>query len=72
MHRGDRQLACVEPGAGVAAVAVDRGLQIDLADALERADEEGVDGDQRAGVRGLDVALPELGREPFEQPRLFV
>jgi len=39
-------------------VAVDRGLQLDLADALERADEESFDGDQAACVRGLDVALP--------------
>jgi hypothetical protein len=60
VHGGDRQLGGIEPGPGVAAVAVDGGLQIDLADALERADEEGVDGDQAAGVRRLDVALAEL------------
>ena len=52
-------------------MAVDRGLQVDLAHALEHADEEGVDRDQRAGMRGLDVALAELGAEPFEQPRLL-
>ena len=52
-------------------MAVDRGLQIDLADALEHTDEEGVDGDERAGVRGLDVPLAELGAEPFQEPRLL-
>ena len=62
----------VEPGPGVARVAVDGGLQIDLAHPLERADEEGVDGDQRAGVCGLDVALAELGAEALQQPDLLV
>lgn len=50
---------------GVAAEVVDRGLQINLADPVESADEEGVDGDQGAGVRALDVAFAELGRESF-------
>jgi hypothetical protein len=54
---GDRQLAWVAPGPGIAAVAVDCGLQTDLADAFERADKEGVDGDQASGMRGPDVAL---------------
>ena len=45
-------------------MAVDRGLEIDLADALGRASEEGVDGDQASGVRRFDVALAELRREP--------
>jgi len=35
----------VEPGPGVPAVAVDDVLQIDLADALQEADEKGIDGD---------------------------
>lgn len=35
MHRNDRQLAGVEPGEGVAILAVDRGLQVELADAVE-------------------------------------
>lgn len=35
LDRGDRQLRGIEPGPGVAAVAVDRGLQVNPADALE-------------------------------------
>jgi hypothetical protein len=64
----------VEPGSGVPAVAVDRGLEIDLADALEHTDEERVDGDgdDGAGVRRLDVALAELRAETFQQPDLLV
>lgn len=53
-------------------MAVDRGLQPDLADPLQDADEEGVDGDETAGVRGFDVALAELRREPLEQADLLV
>ena len=68
LHRRDRQLVGVEPRPGVARMAVDHGLQVDLAHALERADEEGVDRDQRAGVRGLDVALAELRAEALQQP----
>ena len=41
----------------MAAVAVDGGLQIDLADALQDADVEGVDSNQRAGVRRLNMTL---------------
>ena len=61
MHGGDGQLAGIEPRPGVAGMAVDGRLQIDLPDALERADEEGVHGDEGASVGGLDVAFPELG-----------
>jgi len=53
-------------------VAVDRGLQPDLAHTLQRADEEGVDGDEAAGVQRFDVALVELRREPLEQADLFL
>ena len=53
-------------------MAVDGGLQVDLADPLEVADEEGVDGDQVAAVPGLDVAFAELGREPLQQTDLLV
>src|ERR1700758_3330515 len=41
LDSGDRQLVGVEPGPGMAAVAVNGGLQIDLANALQDADEEG-------------------------------
>ena len=61
VHGGDRQLVGVEPRPGVARAAVDRGLQIELPDTLERAHEEGVDGNQAAGVRCLDMTLAELG-----------
>jgi len=54
---GQRQLVGIEPGPGMPAAAVDGGLQIDLADALQNADEEGVDGNQRTGVRRLDMTL---------------
>ena len=53
-------------------MAVDRGLQVDLADPLEDADEEAVDGDRAAGVRCFDMAFAELRREALEQPNLFV
>ena len=72
VHGGDRQLVGIESRPSVAAVAVDRGLQIDFADALEGADEEGVDTDETAGVRGLDVALAELRREALQQPGLLL
>ena len=72
LHGGDRHLVGVEPGPGVARVAVDGALQVDLADALEVTDEEGVDGDQIAGVMGLDVALAELGAEAFQRLDLLV
>jgi len=62
----------VEPGPGVARVAVDGGLQIDLSHPLEHADEESVDGDERAGVFGLDVTLAELRAEALEQADLLV
>jgi len=58
---GDRQLVGIEVRPGMPAVAADRGLQIHPADALEGADEEGVDGDEGAGVWCLDVALPVPG-----------
>ena len=72
MDRGDRQFVGVEAAPGVTAVTMDDGLQVDLADALEMADEEGVDGDEVAGLTGLDVAFAEPGAEPFQQPDLFV
>src|SRR5580765_7497102 len=72
VNGGDRQLRGIEPGPGVARMAVDGGLEIDLADALEGADEEGVDSDKTAGVRGFDVAFAELGAEAFEEPDLLL
>jgi hypothetical protein len=54
---GDRQLVEIEPGPDMPSVAVNGGLQVDLADTLQGADKEGVDGDQCAGVQRLDMAL---------------
>ena len=71
VHGGDRELVGVEPAPGIAGVAIDDGLEVDLAHALEMADEEGVDGHEVAGMAGLDVAFAELGAEPFQQPDLF-
>ena len=70
MHSGQRQLARVEPAPAVAAEAVDDRLQIDLPDALQVADKEGVDRDQLAGVVDLDLALAKLRAEALsESPR---
>ena len=52
-------------------MAVDDGLQVDLADTLQHTDEERIDRDQGAGVRGLDMPLAELRAEALEQPGLL-
>ena len=54
------------------AAAVDGGLQIDLADTLQDADKEGVDGDQSASVWRLDMAFAVFEAEPLEQSDLFI
>ena len=72
MDGGDGELGGIEAGPSVAGVAVDGGLQIDLTDALQDADEEGIDSDEASGVRGLDVTLAELWREALEQSDLLV
>jgi len=69
---GEGHLGGVEAGEGVAGVAVDGGLGVDTPDALEVADVEGVHGDERSGMRGVDVALAELGVEALEQADLLV
>jgi len=61
MNRGHRQLAGVEPSPGVAAVAVQHGLQIHLANSLKRADEEGVERHQFPGVVNLNLTFAKLG-----------
>lgn len=72
MNGGDRQLGRIEPGPGMAQMAVDGRLHVYLADPLERTDEEGVDGDETSGMFGLNMTLAELGREAFEQLDLLV
>jgi hypothetical protein len=71
LDSGERQLVRVEPGPGMPAAAVNDGLQIDLADALQDADKEGVDGDQSAGVR-LDMTLAVFRAEPLQELDLFL
>ncbi len=63
MDRGDGQLAGVEPSPCVAAISVQHGLQIYLANPLERTDEEGVDRHQFPGVVDLNLAFAKLGAE---------
>lgn len=71
MHGRDGQFVGVEAAPGVAAEAVDHGLQVDLADSLERTDEEGVDGDQFAGVMDFDMSFAELRAEAFQVANLI-
>lgn len=72
MDQGHRQLVDVEPPPGVAAVAVQHGLQIHLANPLERADEEGIDRHSFHGVVDLYLAFAELGAEALERVNLLV
>jgi len=65
-----REFVMVEPAPGVTGMAINGGLKIDFADALEGPDKECVDGDQIAAVAGLDVALSELGAESLEETYL--
>lgn len=62
----DGQLVGVQAAPGIAAEAIDNRLQIDLSNAFERADEEGIDGDQLAGVVDLDVAFTKFGAKAFQ------
>jgi len=67
-----RDLAGVQLPPGITAERIDHRLQVDLADALECADEERIDGHQVAGPAGLDMSFTELGAEPLEQSDLGV
>jgi hypothetical protein len=80
LNGGRRQLVEAEPGPSMAAVTVDRGRQIDIADALQHADEEGVDGAalsrpsdgtlaiSAAPRRSVERALRQQPWRPFELP----
>ena len=72
LHRRERELARVELAPGVAAEAIEHGLQVHLADPLQRSDEERVHGDEVARVMDFDVALPELGTEALQQLDLLI
>jgi hypothetical protein len=59
--RGLRLLADVQEAEGVGAEGVDHGVQVDPADALDRADHEGVGREQLTRPLALDMALAEAG-----------
>ena len=46
-------------------------MQVDAADALERADHEGIGGQKPAWTLALDMPLLEAGIEPLEEGRLL-
>ena len=52
---------------GVSRVAIDDGLQIDLADPLEISDHERIDSDELACKIGLDMTFAELWIETLKQ-----
>lgn len=64
---GDGDLRVVEMSPGIPRVAIDDGLQIDLADPLEISEHESVDSDELACKIGLDMTLAELRIETLEQ-----
>jgi hypothetical protein len=70
-HGGLGLLRDVKKAEGVGAEGVDDGVQVDLADALETADEEGVGREQFARRRALDMALAEAGVELFQEGGLL-
>lgn len=72
LDRRQGQLAGVEPGPDVPAVAVEHGLEVDPPDPLQGPGEEGVHGHQLPRVGRLDVALPELGAVALQEPDLLV
>ena len=72
MDSGDRHLARVQPAKSKTAEAVDDGLQINLADAFERADKERVYRNQFAGVMHLNLPLSELRAKAFQQANLLI
>ncbi len=53
-------------------MAVDGGLGVNAPHALQVSHEEGVHGEERPAVRGLDVAFAELRVEAFEHADLLV
>lgn len=67
----DRDLRVVQVAPGIAGVAIDDGLQVDLSDALEVSDHEGVDSHKLTGKISLDMAFPELRIKPFEEADLL-
>ena len=72
LNGGHRHLRCVEPGPDEAAEAVQDGLDVDLAHALQRTGEEGVNGYKFACGIDLDVSLAVLGVEALQCRDLLV
>jgi hypothetical protein len=52
-------------------VAVEHALEVDLPDALQGADEEGIDGHQMPRVLRLDVPLAKLRAVALQEPDLL-
>ena len=69
---GHWDLCGEEPAPCVAGVAVEHGLHVDAADALEGADGEGVHADQLACKIGLDMAITVFRVESLEEPDLVL
>ena len=72
VHRSHGQLGWIEPGSGIAGVAINGGLRKDLAETLQRADKGGIHGDKGAGMGCLDVALAAFRAEALQRPGLFL
>ena len=70
-HRRLGLLGDVQETEGVGAVRVHDRMQVHPADALERADHEGVGREQFARPPALDVALPEAGVELLQEGHLL-
>ena len=72
LNGGHRHLGGVEPGPDVAAEAVQHGLDVDLADPLQRAREEGIHGHKFARGIDLDVSFAVLGVEALQRLDLLL
>jgi len=72
MNSGYGQFGVVESCPGISGVAVDSGLEVDSSHPFERSHVEGIHCYQIGGMLGLDMALPELGTESFQETDLLV
>jgi hypothetical protein len=67
-----RELGGEEAGPDLTAEGTEDGLAVYLPDALQGADEEGVNGHEVAGEAGFDVTLPELGAVALKKSGLLL
>lgn len=72
MDGGNRKLVGVEPAPSKAGMAIEDALKVDLADAFERADEEGIDRNKITCMACFDMPLPEFWAEALQQFHLVV